>query len=407
MTEYTINRLGHLGEGIADGPLFAPLTLPGEVVTGAVEGDRLTDVRIVQPSDDRVKPPCRHFKSCGGCSLQHASDALVASWKLDVVARALKAQDIDTIPAEIATSPSQSRRRAVFSARRTKKGASAGFHARASDTIVEVPDCILLDPAVLAGREIAAQLAQIGSSRKAEIAVTVTKTLNGLDIHVANGKPLDRQLQMELAGVIAQQNLARLSWGDEVVGEAMPPQQPFGKAKVAPPPGAFLQATEHGEASLLAKVKDAVGDAKLIADLFAGSGTFSLPLAELSEVRAYESVPSMIDALDKGWRMTQGIKRVEAITRDLFRNPLIAEDLAEFDAVVIDPPRAGAKAQTEELAASSVPVIAFVSCNPVTFARDARILMNGGYDMEWISVVDQFRWSPHIEVVAKFVKSAS
>lgn len=407
MTEYTINRLGHLGEGIADGPLFAPLTLPGEVITATQNGDRLRDIRIVQPSEDRVKPPCRHFKSCGGCSLQHASDQLVADWKIEVVTRALKAQNIDTIPAEIATSPIHSRRRAVLSARRTKKGASAGFHARASDTIVEVPDCILLDPKVLAGREIAAELAQIGGSRKGEISVTVTKSLNGLDIHVANGKPLDRQLQMDLAGVIAKHNLARLTWGDEVVGEAMPPHQPFGKAKVAPPAGAFLQATEHGEASLLAKVKEAVGDAKLIADLFAGSGTFSLPLAELGEVRAYESVPSMISALDKGWRMTQGIKRVEAVTRDLFRDPLMPEDMAEFDAVVIDPPRAGAKAQAEQLSQSDVPVIAFVSCNPVTFARDARILMTGGYDMEWITVVDQFRWSPHIEVVAKFVKSAT
>ena len=404
MTEYKITRLGHLGEGIADGPVYAPLTLPGEVITAEAEGDRLHDIRVVQPSDDRVKPPCRHFKSCGGCSLQHASDALVANWKIDVVTRALRAQEIDTIPAEIATSPAQSRRRAVFSARRTKKGASAGFHARASDTIVEVPDCILLDPKVLAGRDIAAELAKIGASRKGEIAVTVTKSLNGLDIHVSGGKPLDRQLQMDLAGVIAKHNLARLSWSDEIVGEAMPPHQPFGKAKVAPPPGAFLQATEHGEASLLAKVKQAVGDAKLIADLFAGSGTFSLPLAELGEVRAYESVPAMISALDRGWRTTQGIKRVQGITRDLFRDPLVAEDLNDFDAVVLDPPRAGAKAQSEQLAMSDVPVIAFVSCNPVTFARDARILINGGYNMEWITVVDQFRWSPHIELIAKFVK---
>ena len=405
MTNYEIKRLGHLGEGIADGPVYAALTLPGEVVSGELVEDRLINVRIETPSENRVKPPCRHFKSCGGCLLQHASDEFVANWKIDVVRTALSAQEIDTNIAQIETSPIKSRRRATFSARRTKKGATAGFHARASDAIIEIPDCILLDPDVLSARDVACELAVVGGSRKGEISVSVTKTENGLDIQVAGGKPLDGQLRIDLANLVARRNLARLAWEDETIAEAAPAYQVFGRAHVVPPPGAFLQATKEGEQSLLQKVIEAVDGAKRIADLFSGSGTFSLPLAELGEVRAYEGQSEMISALDKGWRMASGLKTITAEVRDLFRRPLLPDELEKFDAVVIDPPRAGAKAQVTELAQSTVPVIAFVSCNPVTFARDARTLIDGGYEMESISVVDQFRWSPHIETVAKFVKS--
>jgi len=404
MTSHTIERLGYLGEGIADGPIYAPLTLPGEVVSGDLDGERLTNVRIETPSEDRVKPPCRHFKACGGCLLQHASDDFVAEWKLEVVRTALRAQEINTNVAHIVTSPIQSRRRATFSSRRTKKGAMAGFHARGSDSVIEIPDCILLDPEVLTGRTIAEELAVIGVSRKGELAVAVTKSAGGLDIQVQGGKPLDGQLRIDLANLVGRRDIARLAWGDEVIAEARQPYQQFGWAKVVPPAGAFLQATSEGEASLLKSVIDAVSGAKKTADLFAGCGTFSLPLAELGEVSAYEGQQDMIEALDKGWRMASGLKTVTAKTRDLFRRPLLTDELDGFDAVVIDPPRAGAKAQVAELALSSVPIIAFVSCNPVTFARDAKTLLSGGYELESVSVVDQFRWSPHIETVAKFAK---
>lgn len=406
MEEFHIKRLGHLGEGIADGPVYAPLTLPGETITAVKKGGRLHEIRIVTPSADRVKPPCRHFKSCGGCLLQHASDDFVANWKVNVVETALKAQEIDTNVAKIETSPSNSRRRATLSVRRTKKGASSGFHARGSDVIIEIPDCKLLDPLVLAGREAAEDIAVAGGSRKGELSITITKSLNGLDIHVAGGKPVDAQLRVDMAAMISKHNLARLAWGDEVIAEAHPAYQQFGKARVIPPAGAFLQATEQGEASLLAHVLEATKGAKLVADFFSGSGTFSLPIAEFSEVRAFENAPEMIEALDKGWRMATGLKKVSAEVRDLFRHPLMPEDMTKFDAVVIDPPRAGAKAQVEQLAVSGVPVIAFVSCNPVTFARDARTLIDGGYEMGDVHVVDQFRWSPHIEMVAKFEKPA-
>jgi 23S rRNA (uracil1939-C5)-methyltransferase len=401
MDRFQIERLGHQGDGIARGPVFAPLVLPGEIVEGKRDGARLTEIRIVTPSPDRVTPPCRHFKSCGGCLLQHASDAFVALWKVDVVRHALSAQGLDADFRDIETSPPQSRRRAGLSARRTKKGALAGFHGRASGTIVEIPDCQLIHPDLRPALGVAERLAIIGGSRKGELAVLATRSLNGLDIAVTGGKPLDGPLRLALAQEAEAAKLARLAWEDEVIATRLPPTQTMGRAEVAPPPGAFLQATEHGEAALLSAVQEVVGNAKRVIELFAGCGTFSLPLAERAEVHAIEGSAAMLSALDKGWRQAQGLKRVTTEPRDLFRNPLMAEDLGRFDAAVIDPPRAGAEAQVAELARSKVSVVAFVSCNPVTFARDARILVDAGWHLDWVQVVDQFRWSPHVELVAQ------
>jgi len=400
MTEHVILRLGHHGDGIADGPIFAPITLPGEVVSGDVNGHQLENIRIVTPSDDRVSPPCRHFKSCGGCQLQHAADGFVADWKVDVIRTALAAHDLDTVLRPIVTSPPQSRRRATFAARRTKKGAMAGFHGRGSDVIVEIPDCQLVEPALLAGLDVASQLAVIGTSRKAALEVTVTSSAEGLDVAVALGKPLDGALRQELAALCDRMGLARLTWADEVVAMRAPPFQRFGTANVTPPPGAFLQATAHGEQVLLNAVREAVGDAAHIVDLFAGCGTFTLPLARHAEVRAVESDGAMLEALDHGWRQASGMRTLRCETRDLFRRPLLPDELAKTDAVVIDPPRAGAEAQVAELAKAMVPRIAYVSCNPVSFARDAAVLVAAGYSLDWVQTVDQFRWSSHVELAA-------
>ncbi len=406
MAEYVINRLGLHGDGLVEGPLFAPMTLPGERISATAAGQDLTDIRILTPSEDRVSAPCRHFKSCGGCQLQHASDSFVAAWKQEVVQNALTAQGIETQMRPIVTSPAQSRRRATFAARRTKKGAMAGFHGRASGVIVEIPDCQLVLPEVKAGLSVAERLAIVGASRKAALAVTVTHSVHGLDVAVRNGKPLDGPLMQELAVLCDQLGLARLAWDDEVVAMRTPPTQTFGAAKVAPPPGAFLQATAHGEAALLAAVKDAVGGATPIIDLFAGSGTFSLPLAATAAVHAVEGDSAMIAALDQGWRMAEGLKPVTTQTRDLYRRPMLPDELAKTGAVVLDPPRTGAEAQVAELARSTVNCIAYVSCNPVTFARDVQVLLNAGFVLEWVQVVDQFRWSSHIEVVGKLSRSA-
>ncbi|MBQ0716139.1 MAG: class I SAM-dependent RNA methyltransferase [Sulfitobacter litoralis] len=402
MTEYPIQRLGHLGDGIASGPLFAPMTLPGEVVTGTPDGQTLTDIRIVRPSENRVAPPCRHFKACGGCQLQHASDDFVAEFKLGVVKASLDAHGIETIFKPLQTSPAQSRRRATFAAKRTKKGAMAGFHGRGSDVVIEIPGCQLLDPAVLGALPIAEKLAVIGTSRKAPLAVTVTASRGGLDISVQNGKELDGPLRQELAHLCDSLGLARLTWDGEVIAMRTPPVQRFGAAMVAPPPGAFLQATPHGEAALITAVREAVGEARHVIDLFAGSGTFSLPLADRAEVHAVEGDAAMTAALDHGWRMSTGLKPVTTEARDLFRRPLLPDELAKTNAVVIDPPRAGAEAQIAEIVKAMPPVLAYVSCNPVTFARDAAVLIAAGYTLNWVQVVDQFRWSSHVELAAQF-----
>ncbi|NVK96080.1 class I SAM-dependent RNA methyltransferase [Ruegeria pomeroyi] len=400
--EITITRLGHQGDGIAPGPVYVPRSLPGEVVSGTPEGDRLADMRVVTPSPHRVAPPCRHYRACGGCQLQHASDGFVAEWKQEVVRAALAAQGIEAVMRPVHTSPPQSRRRATIAVRRTKKGALAGFHGRASDVITEIPDCHLLDPALLAAIPMAEALAMLGGSRKGVMAVTLTLSVAGLDVAVRGGKPLDGPLEVALGQLAEVQGLARLAWEDEVIAMRHPPAQNFGKAAVVPPPGAFLQATRDGEQALLAAVRETIAGARRVADLFAGCGTFALPLAETAEVHAVEGESAMTAALDRGWRRAQGLKRVTTEARDLFRRPLLPDELAAFDAVVLDPPRAGAEAQVAELARAKPPVIAYVSCNPVTFARDAKTLVQAGYSLNWVQVVDQFRWSAHVELAAAF-----
>ncbi len=400
MSEHRINQLGHHGDGIADGPLYVPMSLPGEIVSGTVEGQTLSDRRILVPSPDRVTAPCPHFKSCGGCALQHASDTFVAGWKEDVVRKALEAHGITTEFRPMHTSDARSRRRATFAAKRTKKGATAGFYGRGTDVVVEIPKCLLLHPDLIPGIEIARELALLGASRKAALAVTITLCQNGLDVAVAHGKPLDASLQVSLAGFCRNHSIVRLTWNDDLIAMENAPIQQFGRSSVVPPPGAFLQATKDGETALLDAVKEAVAGATRVADLFCGSGTFALPLAEQARIHAVEAEANMVDALEKGWRGSNGLKPVTVETRDLFRRPLLPDELSRFDAVVLDPPRAGASQQVAEIAKTSVPRIAYVSCNPITFAKDVAVLCEGGYSLDWVKVVDQFRWSPHVELAS-------
>ncbi|SHF37308.1 23S rRNA m(5)U-1939 methyltransferase [Litoreibacter ascidiaceicola] len=391
----TILRLNHKGEGVPDTGAPIPRVLPDEVVE---EG------RIVTPSADRVAAPCRHYKSCGGCAMQHASDDFVAEWKTDVIRLGLSARGIETDIRPILTSPAQSRRRATLHGRRTKKGAMVGFFGRGSDALIEVPDCKLLDPALIAAFPVLEELTVAAASRKSTVGLVVTLSEAGLDIDIRDAKPLEPQGILEMAALAERHKLARLSWDGEAVATREPPVQSFGKGKVAPPPGAFLQATAHGQAALLGCVQEALGDAKQVVDLFAGCGTFTLPAAEKAEVWALEGEAALIDALDAGWRKAVGLKKVKAEVRDLFRRPLLPQELRKTDAVIIDPPRAGAEAQTIELAQSGVKRIAAVSCNPISFARDAEILINGGYRLDWVQPVDQFRWSSHVELAAQFSK---
>ncbi len=404
---FTIARLGHRGDGIAPGPIYVARTLPGEVVQGAPDGGRIAAPRIVTPSSDRVAPPCPHYRSCGGCALMHASDGFVARWKVGVVRTALAAAGVAMPAPSLHTSPPNSRRRATLAGRRLRRGAIVGFHGRASVTLTAIPDCRLLVPPIVAALPALEALVTAGASRNAELALTVAHGPAGLDVAVVGGREPDRVLRQDLAAIVAAHDLARLTWEGEMIATLRLPAQRFGTARVVPPPGAFLQATQYGAASLTRAVVAAVGDAARIVDLFAGCGTFTLPLAARAEVHAVEGDNGMLAALDAGWRHGTGLRRVTTEARDLHRRPLAAAELADAGAVVIDPPRAGAAAQMAEIAAAGVPVVASVSCNPVSFARDTAILSAAGYEMTALHVVDQFRWSPHVEIAATMVRGAA
>jgi 23S rRNA (uracil1939-C5)-methyltransferase len=399
--EVIIDRLGLSGDGLAEG-LRVPFALPGERVRGPVADGVLAPAEVLEASRERVVPPCRHFGTCGGCALQHASDRFVAEWKREVVVRALAARGLAAEVPPVAVSPELSRRRAVFAGRRTKKSVLVGFHGRRSDQIVDVIECHLVRPELLAVRPALEALVRAGASRAGALRLTVTVSGAGPDVEAAGGKPLDPELRRVLARLAEEHDLARLAWAGEPVAVRRPPFQTMGRARVAPPPGAFLQATAEGEAALVAAVRGTVGAAGRVADLFAGCGTFALPLAEGAEVHAVEGDAAMLAALDAGWRGAARLKRVTTEARDLFRRPLLAPELKRFEAVVLDPPRAGAEAQARALAGSGVARVAMVSCNPVSFARDAAILVDGGFRLDRVQVVDQFRWSGHVELAAGF-----
>ncbi len=400
---FTITRLGHRGDGISisdtGGQILAPLTLPHEVVTGVVQQGRMDAPKIMTPSPDRVRPICAHYKSCGGCGLQHASDAFVRDWKAEQIGTSLAAHGIETRLRPTLTSPPKSRRRASFAARRTKSGALVGFHARKSDVIVPITECHLLPDTMVATLPILAEMTRMGASRNAILSFSLTQSENGLDLHVTGGKPLDHGLRAALPAF--RDDFLRLTWGDEVVFMETPPYHLMGRARVTPPAGAFLQATKAGEAALLAAAREAVGRAARVIDLFSGCGTFTFPLAETAHLHAVEGQAEMIAALTHAARFAEGLKPITAETRDLFRRPVLADELSKFDAILIDPPRAGAEAQMREISRSRVPIIASLSCNPVSFARDTKILLDAGYRLDWVQPIDQFRWSPHVELAAR------
>lgn len=401
MIEISIARLGLDGSGIA-GRLHVPGALPGEVWTGVDNGNRLEDARLVSPAKERVIAPCQHFGSCGGCTLQHADRAFLANWKGQVVARALAAHGLEAQIHPTLTSPDRSRRRAVFSGRRTKKTVVVGFHGHRSDTLVPITECHVIRPEIIAALPALGDLTRVAATRTRPIRLAVTLGRAGLDVDLQGTKPLELSARQEIAAIARRAGIARLSAAGEPLVQEQPPFQQMGPARVVPPPGAFLQATDAGEAALTTAVREITGDAARIVDLFAGCGTFTLPLAQASDVHAVEGDVEMLRALDAGWRAARNLRRVTTEPRDLFRRPLVARELDGFDAAVIDPPRAGAEAQTRELAESSLQNIAFVSCNPATFARDAAILVAAGFRLSTVQPVDQFLWSGHVELVGHF-----
>lgn len=404
MTRLTIDTLGHRGDGVAPGPVYVTGALPGEVVEGEVTGNRMAKPRIHTPSADRVRPPCPHFRRCGGCTVQHAADPLVREWKCDLVRSALAAQGLPDVLRRVRVSEPGTRRRAVLSGVRTKSGAQVGFFARASATVVAVPDCAVLTAGLRNGLAALEALTGIGASRKAPVRFAVIDSIDGLDVAVSEAKSLDPAGWSAAVGIADSHDLARLTWNGERVIEHRPPRLRMGRAVVVPPPGAFLQATADGEAALQACVAEAVGQARSVVDLFSGVGTFALVMAARAAVHAVEGEAPMLAALDRAWRHGDRLHRITTETRDLFRRPLEVAELARHEAAVIDPPRAGAEAQVARLADGGPARIAMVSCNPQTFARDTRRLVDGGYTLEWIDVIDQFRWSTHVELAAALTR---
>lgn len=402
-----IEHLGHQGDGVCDlngETIYVPFALPGELVSLEIDQGEVIKTRILEPVDIRIKPACRHFKTCGGCTLQHVADDYLANWKLEQVKSVLAYEGIETTFLSVITSPAQSRRRATFTGRRTKKGAMVGFFARGSDTLIEISECVLVEPALMAGFDGIKELIMLGASRKTPLRIGTTQSASGLDLDISDGKDLSVEQRAQVGGIADKHGFARISWNDEVVVQAAPPYQRFGSANVIPPADSFLQATEHGENALAKAALNVIGDAKRVVDLFAGCGTFALRAAKVAQTHAVEGNADMTAALDAGWRGAVGLKTLSVETRDLFERPLLPDELNKFDAVIIDPPRAGASVQVREIVQSNVSRVAFVSCNPATFTRDASILCESGFTLDWIQVVDQFRWSAHVELVAQFTR---
>jgi len=402
----SIARLGHRGDGVvdaADGPVYVSYTLPGETVE--VEPwpghpDRRQLLRVDAPSPERIAPICPHFGVCGGCAVQHWDLARYRDWKRDLVVTALRQAGLDAPVGDLVDAHGEGRRRAVFHARRgTKDILHVGFAAASSHHIVAIDHCPILAPGLDGALEAAWAIAETLGATAKPLDIQATASDAGLDIDVRGSGPLTTPQSIALARLAESRGLARLTRHGELVARRATPTVRMGRAVVALPPGAFLQATAAGEDVLARLVAAHVGDADAVADLFAGVGPFALRLAERARIVAADSDEPAMAALREAAK-TPGLKPITAERRDLFRRPFAAKELARLDAVVFDPPRQGAEAQARALAASAVPRVVAVSCNPATFARDARILVDGGYRLARVTPVDQFLYSAHVELVA-------
>jgi 23S rRNA (uracil1939-C5)-methyltransferase len=410
MTErIAIARLGARGDGIADTPagaLYVPYTLPGE--TAEVDPwpghpDRRHLIRIDTPSPERIAPVCPHFGICGGCALQHWASERYRDWKRSLVTQALVQAGLDAPVDDLIDAHGEGRRRAVFHARRgTRDVLEVGFAALRAHHVVAIDRCPILAPGLDGAIESAWAIAEALGGERKPLDIQVTASTAGLDVDVRGSGALTAARTGELARVAERRRLARLTRHGEIVAQRAAPTVTMGRAEVVLPPGAFLQATAAGEEALARLVATHCDGAKTVADLFAGVGPFALRLAERARVTAADNDADAIAALARAAAGTQGLKPIETQSRDLFRRPFVPTELKRFDAVVFDPPRQGAEAQARMLAECAVPTVVAVSCNPATFARDARILVDGGYRLTRVTPVDQFLYSAHVELVARF-----
>ena len=397
-----IARIGYRGDAIAETPegvVFVPYGLPGETVEVERTGDRARLLRVIVPSAERIEPFCPHFGTCGGCAVQHWRTDAYRTWKRALAVTALAQAGIEAPVGDLVDAHGDGRRRAVLHAKRGgRKILVVGFTGRRSYVVVPIDQCPILAPALARAIAIAWRLAEPLKPTGKPIDLAFTITDGGLDVDLRGTGPLKPTLTTALAQIGAEEKLARITRHGELVAQFAEPSIKVGRARVVLPPGSFLQATALAEEILARLVSEAVGDARAVADLFCGVGTFALRLAERARVIAVDSDAGAISALARA-SGAPGLKPIEAKARDLFRRPLVAAELAGCRAVVLDPPRQGAEAQARVLAQSSVLRIIYVSCNPATFARDARILIDGGYRLVSVAPVDQFRYSAHVELV--------
>jgi 23S rRNA (uracil1939-C5)-methyltransferase len=401
-----IARLGAQGDGIAEtpsGPVYVPYALPGEQVLVESKGERARLVAVQSASPERVPPVCRHFAHCGGCALQHLERTAYLAWKRDLVAAAFAARGIEAPLAHVVSVGVGARRRATFSARRTGRGVVLGFYEAKGHDIVDLHECPVTASAILNALPGLKRLVEPLASRRLPVRLAVTLAANGLDVAIEDvPRDLGPEARERLAHEAARAKLARVTLAGDVIYQSTIPAVRFGPANVVLPPRAFLQAAPAAEAEMARLVSAALAPAKRIADLFCGLGTFTFPLAKGASLLAVDGDRQAITALANAAKRTPGLKPIETKVRDLFREPLSAKELDSFDAVVLDPPRAGAAAQAVAVASSRVATVAAISCNPATLARDARILIDGGYRLERVTPIDQFLYSPHVEAVAIF-----
>jgi 23S rRNA (uracil1939-C5)-methyltransferase len=404
-----IDHVGHRGDGVSlasHEAIYVPYTLGGETVeVEEVHGhpDRRRLLAIEIPSPERIAPFCPHFGVCGGCAIQHWLPDRYRAWKHNLVVETLRQAKLEADVAPLVDAHGAGRRRITLHSRMgTHDVLKVGFAAANSHDVIPVDRCPILDPGLKGALDAAWALAEPLIKIGKPLDLQATSTDNGLDIDVRGSGPLTSAMITTLSRIAEQHRLARLTRHGELVLMRNAPSVTIGTAQVTLPPGSFLQATTAGEEALAVLVEKHSGRAKNIADLFCGVGPFALRLAKKARVAAFDSDAGAVASLQKAATSTPGLKPVKAETRDLFRRPLMPPELRDYDAVVFDPPRQGAQAQSQQLAAGKVPVVIAVSCNAATFARDAKILVDGGYRLEGVTPVDQFRHTRHVELVARF-----
>jgi len=408
-----IETMGAQGHGVvrAGGKkIYIPFTLPGEQVRFMRSGSRARLTAIESPSPDRVQPLCKHFGVCGGCALQHWREDRYEAWKTGLVRQAFVQAGLGAPAITLRTYPVPARRRAAFTARKVSGKIALGYHAERSQTLIDLEECPILAPA-LAGALPPLRAALAGAlPAQSEAKVYAVAAANGLDCAV-EGPPLTAAAQSRLIEALAGHGFIRVLWNGDLVLAAASPFVLCGDVQVPLPANGFLQAVEACERDMAAFVAGALLAAKAqnrpLCDLFAGLGAFTFPAARLGSVTAYESSPSAVEALTNAAKHAKGIKPVTAFRRDLYRNPLSPLELNKFAAVIADPPREGAEAQCQALAASKVAVFVMLSCNPATFARDTAILVQNGFELARLAAFDQFPFSPHVEIAALFLRRGS